>query len=426
MLGVLLIALATLAQGQTPGLPARTRVEGFFGGAWQCENVQMTDLRDLDCRAISTYQVNWAGVNQGNLEAVFQELAFQDMAKRSHDRAQCLQQFLARYLPPAPASMLDPRARREVRITMPSDVLPAQRYQEGQEAARRAVSEPFNLAAWQKFREVFPRIRGVIEARRNWEQELTTLRLGRDPQDHSESQRRLQQRIGELQGLIAAAGDGIRILAAQVPMGSMETVSEAIAILTANPFMPSQNSFNEAYAAALLRTQQQITPALSFFNRARGSDGLYQLERQDRIALASAGGPAAILGALEGDQDLREKLDCRMRAYYINGPATTRWLEMLVLTGASFGVGAIASAPLRLMASLGITAGSAIQIRTAIQDRCQTPNVVVGEGRTCDADFWANNSLQVASSAMCAAAIIFGSASGAYELARYFPAFLIR
>ena len=420
MLMIFLTALLSLTWGQAE-ISTRTHIEGFFGGSSSCENVDYGDLRDLDCRGIPTYQINWPGINNSNLEAVFQDIAFQDMAKRSHDRAQCLNSFLNLYLPPAPPSVLDPRVRRRLRVRSPSDILPERQYQQGMEENRRAVADPFNQTAWGKFQEVFPNIRGVIEARSRWQQELATARMGRDPQDHSETQANIQRRIGELQGQISAADDGIRILAAQVPMGSIENVYSAIMILTANPFMPSQQTFNNAFSAALLTTHQQIRPALSFFNRARGADGLYTLARQDRIALASAGGPATILSALEGDQDLREKVSCRMSAYYIEGPATTRWLEMLVLTGASFGVGAIASAPLRLLASLGVSAATAVQIRFAIQDRCQTPNVVIGEGRSCDANFWAQNSVQVASGAMCAAAVIFSTVSGSIELARFFP-----
>lgn len=417
---LLLWGLVSLGHAQDR-LPTRTRVEGFFGGSWMCENVSRSDVERTDCMAVPSYQILWGNVSE--LEPVFLEVAFQEMAKRSHNQAQCLNTFFNRYFPPARESVWNRRG--PPRLHTPSSYLAKRDYEAGAEAAASAVASPFNQMAWEKFKEVRDNLRGLIALRDDRQSQLRIMGLARDPQDRSSAEAARLLRQEELRREVAVINEGIRIMVAQVPMGSMENVHDAIISMAKLEALPTQETFTSTLRENLQRLHDNIRPALAALDSAVRPDGLYTLARHDRIALATAGGAATILGSLSGDPALQEKLACRMRAYYVNGPRTTRVLELIALTAGSFGVGAIASAPLRMMANLTINAGTVVQIQAAIQDRCLTPTYVVGTG-SCDAEYWAQNSIQVASSAMCAAAVIFATGSAGMEVARYFPRGLIK
>lgn len=413
---LLLTVLFSTPSFAQSGLPTRTRIEGFFGGSWMCDSVSMDDLRRVDCQATPNYAVIYENVR--DIESVFQEVLFQQAAKTGHEQTQCLNTFLNLYAPPVRESFLTPGTR--LRVHTPSSYQAQQEYQAGALAASQSVSRPFNQMAWDKFKEIRDNLRGLIQLKADKQSQLTAVRMGADPGDHSRAESLRRQRQATLQSEVAAISDAIKIMVAQVPLGTMLDVYSVIMDMASEDNLPSQATFENTYRDSLLRVRDGIRRSVKSYDSALRSDGTYNLDRQHRLALAQGGGVKELIQSGVRDQDLRDKLSCRMRAYYVSGPQTTRIVELLALTAASFGTYSIASAPLRLMANLSVTGATAVQINYAVQDRCSQPPVVAGTG-SCDAEGMAAAATHEASMAMCAASIIFSVASGGMEIARFFP-----
>lgn len=411
-----LVLLASVSFAQT-SLPARTRIEGFFGGAWTCNGVTMRDLKEADCQIAPRFQVNYSVVGVKDIEAVFQEIAFQELAKRGHDEAKCLNTFLNLYSPPVADSVLDPRVPR--RIMTPSSFMAQQEYRTKALAASRATSDPFNQLAWVKFQEVRESLKKLQELQWNLSNEIKARKTTIDPMDKSAAQWEMRKRIVLAQEELSLVEDGIKLTVGQIPLGGMVNIHQAMLQLAASPQPVAEAEFKNIFMNAVLSLKTGTRAAIKGFDEAMQKDGVYKLDREARLALAEAGGARELVQDLS-NQELREKLSCRMRAYYVDGPRTTRILEMLALTAASFGVHAISSVPLRLMANLGIAAATVEQVKYSIADRCDKP--IVFAGGTCDGEYWKNATMYESGRAMCAAALVFNVVSSGYEVRRLIPA----
>lgn len=412
---LVLTLISTLSFAQS-GLPTRTRIEGFFGGSWMCDPISLNDVQRVDCQAVPHYQVIYGSLD--DLEPIFSEILFQEAARTGHNQVQCLNTFLNLYSPPVRPSVLDPRNR--ITLHTPSSYMAQQEYEAAALAASQRVSRPFNQTAWNKFKEIRNNLHGLIQLKAEKESLLSSIRMGGDPGDHSAAETLRSQRQLELQNEIATISDVIKITVAQVPLGTMLNVYSVIMDMASQDSIPSRSTFENTYRDSLLRVREQVRRSVRSYDNALQSDGTYQLDRQYRLALAQGGGVRELIQNGIRDQDLRDKLSCRMRAYYVSGPQTTRILELLALSAVSFGTYSIVSAPLRLIANLGITGATAIQVNYAIRDRCTQPTVASGLG-TCDAEAMAAAATHEASMAMCAATVIFSAASSGLEIARFIP-----
>lgn len=371
---ILLVNISLFAQVEDAGL--RTRIDGFFGNLSMCQDLELSDLHQVDaCVQHYTLPDITPALATMNLDNYLEDLIFNELAKRSHDATNCQVNFFDSLRSGQEGLLID--------------------------------------RAWEMFRSAAPRIRELSRLKARKENELSALGMAHDPMDRGPAELERQRRVREARTEIAALDQMMAAIAAEVPLGQHNLVRDAI---IAHAERSGENLapilFRSAYFNSMTQLKNSAQESQRTFQGLRQTDGLYRISREEKITFTSSGQTEALIGRMDLAPEVRQRIICRMRALYLNGPRTTGALTTIGLVGAGFATGGIASVALRGVATLGVSTAAAVDLAYAVQDQClaHTVNLSAEDNPQCNADQFVNSLISEANFNSCATTIVLAAA----------------
>lgn len=408
MLALLFSIFMVPVQAQVEAAGWFTHLQGRLGGESRCTPASIAEARQLDCN-INNYNYNGdPGRYPDQADQLTEELFFQSIAQRSHRSSQCHLQALDVY---------------------------------STDAAEQAR---FNQWARDAFRNIEEELRYYVRLRSEYREEIMWRRMALDHHDVSEAQWNSRRRIAELEQKVAELNLSMKALTAKVPLGNHAAVSEAL-IRLAEREQVSDADFRTAYRDKLQELRGEINRSVRYFNENRNADGTYRIDKDLKINFANSGQIDTAFESMNEGEAFSNSLQCRIEARYRTGHQITEIFKMVALAGATVlasevvipiraGAAALsaASAAARITymgAEFTLLALNGAVAATTISDvvrSCAGPTVLVSgqsdQNMACDPHGRLNGMLQEASSAACAADILFTAAPGLMEARRGFLA----
>lgn len=373
---LLTLLLLTNAYGE---VSLATKIEGFFGNHWACDETSKEELLYLSScldRPQDPSLKVILSLGTKVMEDYSEHLVFQELAKRSDANTQCQNTLLEKY-------QKDPSYRNSV-----------------------------DKNAYEIFKGIRDTLLQMAKEKRSKEELKASMVLSNDPLDRTVVEMNKRSAAQQVGRDIAALNYGIQSVIGNLPLGTYPAVQKKILQLALSKGAIDERSFQRVFSNEVQDLAPILKKAGDYFKEKKKKDGTYELDRTDKIAFVQSGQVNQLIQSVGSKDKLDKKLLCRLNANYKSGPKTASVLSSMALVGATAGLGAgpaVAVNTLRGALSLGMSAVAYGTQLHQIKNTCFDEPIHVSASLSCNPNLLSKSALQHASKLNCGVSVAFAS-----------------